>query len=130
MRALPVWSPVGSSLNLLAASVVPAALVALGASLRGGRGARAGQQVEIAVITALKLIVQPLIALGIGVLLGLSHAMLLAVVVCAGLPTAQNTFIFAQEHQAGEELANRAVVVTTTLSLITLALTAALLGKH
>jgi hypothetical protein len=124
-EGLPVPAAVGGSLNLLAASVVAAALVALGASLHGG--ARAGQ-VEIAVITALKLVVQPLIALGIGVLLGLSHTMLLAVVVCAGLPTAQNTFIFAQEHRAGEELANRAVVVTTTLSLITLALTAALLG--
>jgi len=128
-EALPVPAAVGGSLNLLAASVVPAALVALGASLRGDRGARA-PQVEIAAITALKLVVQPLIALGIGVLLGLSHTLLLAVVVCAGLPTAQNTFIFAQEHRAGEEVANRAVAVTTTLSLITLALTAALLGHH
>jgi malonate transporter len=128
-EALPVPAAVGGSLNLLAASVVPAALVALGASLRGDRGARTGQ-IEVAVITALKLVVQPLFALGVGVVLGLSHTMLLAVVLCAGLPTAQNTFIFAQEHRAGEALANRAVVITTTLSLITLALTAALLGHH
>jgi malonate transporter len=128
-QAWPVPAAVGGSLHLLAASVVPAALVALGASLRGDRGARAGQ-VEVAVITALKLVVQPLIALGAGVLLGLSHPLLLAVVVCAGLPTAQNTFLFAQEHRAGEELANRAVVVTTTLSLVTLALTVTMLGHH
>ena len=49
-------------------------------------------------------------------------------VVCAGLPTAQNTFIFAQEYGVGEALASRAVLVTTTLSLATLAGTAALLG--
>jgi predicted permease len=127
-EAWPVPAAVGGSLNLLAASVVPAALIALGASLRGG-GARTGHA-EIAVITALKLVVQPLIALGLGILLGLPHTLLLAVVLSAGLPTAQNTFIFAQEHRAGEELANRAVVVTTTLSLITLALTAALLGHR
>jgi malonate transporter and related proteins len=125
----PVPAPVGGSLNLLAASVVPAALIALGASLHSNGEAPAGR-VEIAVITALKLIVQPLIALGVGALLGLPDTLLLAVVLSAGLPTAQNTFIFAQEHRAGEELANRAVVVTTILSLITLAVTAALLGHH
>ena len=60
--------------------------------------------------------------------LHLSHPQLLAVVVCAGLPTAQNTFIFASEYGAAEALASRAVLVTTTLSLGTLAAAAALLG--
>ncbi|MFG3555317.1 hypothetical protein ACGGAQ_13155 [Micromonospora sp. NPDC047557] len=47
---------------------------------------------------------------------------------CAGLPTAQNTFIFGQEYSVGEAVANQAVVVTTTLSLATLAAAATLLG--
>lgn len=135
-----VWSATGHSvptqlagpLNLLAGAAVPTALVALGASLytgpRTGEGP-ATTPTEIAAITVLKLVAQPSIAFAIGLLLQLSHAQLLTVVVCAGLPTAQNTFIFAQEYRTGEALANRGVMVTTTLSLATLAAAAALLGR-
>jgi len=120
---------VSNCLNLLAASAVPVALVALGASLYGGaRMPAAGR--EIGVLTTLKLVFQPLVAFAVGELLNLPHDQLLAVVVCAGLPTAQNTFIFAQEYGVGEALANRAVIVTTTCSLATLATVATLLGSH
>lgn len=129
-------SAAGASLTLLSGAAVPAALVALGASLHRTAPSRAGpaepaepaQPAELAVITALKLVAQPVIAYAAGLALHLSAPQLLAVVVCAGLPTAQNTFIFAQEYGVGEALANRVVVVTTTLSLATLAAAAALLG--
>ncbi|MEV4815927.1 AEC family transporter [Micromonospora tulbaghiae] len=120
-------------LTLLAGAAVPAALVALGASLHRTAPSRpepaelAGPA-ELAAISALKLVAQPVIAYAAGLALDLSAPQLLAVVVCAGLPTAQNTFIFAQEYGVGEAVANRAVVVTTTLSLATLAATATLLG--
>ncbi|HEY1488140.1 MAG TPA: AEC family transporter, partial [Micromonosporaceae bacterium] len=120
---------VQTSLSLLSAAAVPAALIALGASLHRDDATVERAGVELSVITALKLIAQPLIAYAIGAFaLHLSQPQLLAVVVCAGLPTAQNTFIFAQEYGVGEALASRAVLVTTTLSLATLAGTAALLG--
>ena len=79
---------------------MPAALIALGASLYvpEWQAERAGQP-EVAFLTAVKLAVQPLIAFLIGAFVfGLARDLLLAVVVCAGLPTAQNTFIFAQEY--------------------------------
>jgi malonate transporter len=127
---LHVPSAVGGSLHLLAAAATPTALVALGASLYApGRSVAAPAPREIAAIAGLKLIAQPLVAFGIGLLLQLSHEALLTVVVCAGLPTAQNTFIFAQEYGVAETLANRAVVVSTTLSLGTLAAAVALLGR-
>ncbi|GAB1640072.1 AEC family transporter [Krasilnikovia sp. MM14-A1259] len=118
---------VGASLTLLSGAAVPAALVALGASLHGGDSMRV-EPAELAVITVLKLVVQPAIAWAAGLALHLSGPQLFAVVVCAGLPTAQNTFIYAQEYGAGEAVASRAVVVTTTLSLATLAAVAAMLG--
>ncbi len=70
----------------------------------------------------------------IGFLIGafvfrLPHPELVAVVVCAGLPTAQNTFVYAQRYQVGQALATRSVLVTTTLSLGTVLATAALLGR-
>ncbi|MFF0153686.1 AEC family transporter [Micromonospora sp. NPDC005203] len=120
-------STVGASLTLLSGAAVPAALVALGASMHRTAPSRA-EPGELAVITALKLVAQPVIAYAAGLALHLSAPQLLAVVVCAGLPTAQNTFIFSQEYGVGEAVANRAVVVTTTLSLATLAAAAALLG--
>ena len=83
---------------------------------------------ELAAITVLKLVAQPIVAWTAGLALHLSAPELLAVVVCAGLPTAQNTFIYAQEYGVGEAVASRAVVVTTTLSLTTLAAVAAMLG--
>ncbi|RAO07988.1 AEC family transporter [Micromonospora noduli] len=126
-------STAGASLTLLSGAAVPAALVALGASMHRSAPSRAepaapAAPAELAVITALKLVAQPVIAYAAGLALHLSAPQLLAVVVCAGLPTAQNTFIFGQEYGVGEAMANRAVLVTTTLSLATLAAAAALLG--
>jgi len=121
---------VHTSLSLLSDAAVPAALIALGASLHREDAFVERVRLELSVITVLKLVVQPLVAYSIGAfVLHLSQPQLLAVVVCAGLPTAQNTFIFAQEYAAGEALASRAVLVTTTLSLATLAGAAALLGR-
>lgn len=79
-------------------------------------------------ITALKLVGQPAVAFAAGVALHLTPAELLAVVVCAGLPSAQNTFVFASGYGVAVPLAGRAVLVTTTLSMATLLAWAALLG--
>ncbi len=128
--SLRLPSTVEVSLTLLAGAAVPAALVALGASLHRTTPSRAEPTgpAELVVITVLKLVAQPVIAYAAGLALRLPAPQLLAVVVCAGLPTAQNTFIFGQEYGVGETVANRAVLVTTTLSLVTLAAVAALLG--
>jgi malonate transporter and related proteins len=133
---------VHTTLILLAAAAVPTALFALGASLylprsisTAGEGevtARSARSAvtEISVITVLKLAVQPAIAFAIGAFaLRLPHAQLLAVTVCAGLPSAQNTFVYAQHYRTAEDLASRAILVTTTLSMATL-LAAAALVRH
>lgn len=148
---LPVPPTAHATLALLGAAAVPTGLVALGAGLATSsvgqprpradaaradaaraeaspaEAARADNR-ELAVVTALKLVGQPLLALVTGLALQLTHVQLLTVVVCAGLPTAQNTFVFAQEYGVGQALANRGVALTTALSLATLAATAALLG--
>nr|WP_254909889.1 AEC family transporter [Micromonospora sp. NBS 11-29] len=121
-------SAADASLTLLSGAAVPTALVALGASLHRTAPAEPAEPAGLAVICALKLVAQPVTAYAAGLVLHLSAPQLLAVVVCAGLPTAQNAFIFAQEYGVGEVVANRTVVVTTTLSLGTLTTAAALLG--
>ena len=119
---------VQAPLKLLSVTAVPAALIALGASLCRAQTTADVGRVEISVITVLKLIAQPALACAAGLALQLSQPELLAVVVCAALPTAQNTFVFAQQYDVAEGLASRAVMVTTTLSLATIAGAAALLG--
>lgn len=124
---LPVPPPAHDSLKLLSDSAAPCALIALGASLYGVP-ALAAPVPEVSTVTALKLLVQPLTAYIVGLALHLSGTNLLSVVLIAGLPTAQNAFIFAQQYGVAEGLANRAVMVTTTASLATLAAIVALLG--
>jgi malonate transporter and related proteins len=84
---------------------------------------------ELAAITVLKLAVQPAVALAAAIAFDLPHPELVAVVVCAGLPTAQNAFIYAQRYHAADSLASRSIMVTTTLSMATLIIIAALLGR-
>jgi malonate transporter and related proteins len=119
---------VQTPLAFLSSAAVPAALITLGASLYRRDPEPGTGRAEITAITALKLVAQPAIACAVGLLLGLSQPQLLAVVVCAGLPTAQNVFVFAQKYSVGVALASRAVLITTTLSLATIAAIAALLG--
>ncbi len=137
-------------LTLLGAAAVPTALIALGASLYrppvrtqpvdSPEPAQAGSAppesvhaesapAELAVISVLKLAVQPAVALAAGLAFDLPHAELVAVVVCAGLPTAQNAFIYAQRYHAADGLASRSIIVTTTLSMATLIIIAALPGR-
>jgi len=120
---------VQTPLTFLSATAVPAALIALGASLYRRDPDRGTGRAEITAITTLKLVCQPAIACAAGLLLGLSRPQLLAVVVCAGLPSAQNAFVFAQRYRVGEALASRAVLVTTTLSLASIAGIVALIGR-
>ena len=65
----------------------------------------------------LKNLVQPVIALGLGLALGLSGHALLAVVVCAALPTAQNVFGYAVRFGQGVTLGRDAGLATTLLSV-------------
>ena len=120
---------VQTPLAFLSAAAVPAALITLGASLYRREPEPSTGRAEITAITALKLVAQPALACALGLLLHLAQPQLLAVVVCAGLPTAQNVFVFAQRYAVGEALASRAVLITTTLSLATIAAIAALLGR-
>jgi malonate transporter len=120
-----------TSLTPLSDAAVPTALIALGASLYASeRPAEPAGRSEIAFLTTLKLVVQPLVAYLMGAFVfGLPRDLLLAVVVCAGLPTAQNTFIFAQEYGVAEMLSSRVVLTSTLFSLGTLAAIAALIGR-
>ncbi|MEV4416743.1 AEC family transporter [Catellatospora sp. NPDC049609] len=117
-------------LELLGGAAVPAALFALGMSLHQTEGTAwrlPGRDVVAAVL--LKVVAQPVAAYLIGrYLLHLDGPALLAVTLVAGLPTAQNTFVYASEFRASTELSRNAILFSSLLSMGTLTLILWLLG--
>lgn len=115
-------------LELVGGMAVPAMLLAYGAFLRLGPKPNFSRGGELVLITGLSLIVQPLVAWGVGhYLLGLQGTLLLAVTVLSALPTAQNIFVHAIRYNRGVELARDSIFVTTVLSVPVIAIIVALL---
>ncbi|ASK66775.1 permease [Brachybacterium avium] len=114
----------------LADMAIPAMLLAYGLSLYGSRPlAKAdGYRGLIAVASSSKLLLMPVIALGVGLLLGLRGTSLFEVVVMAALPTAQNVYVAAARYRASENLARDTVLITTIGTVLVLLLISAVLG--
>jgi malonate transporter len=125
------WMPpdlVMAPVQLIANLAVPAMLLAFGISLRGAPRPGAGEQAPLlATVVLLKNVVQPLLALALGAMLGLAGHALLAVVVCAALPTAQNVFGYAVRFDQGVAIGRDAALSTTVLSVPVLFAAVALL---
>ena len=104
--------------NLLADLAVPAMLLAFGISLASAqRPGRDDDVVSLSAVVVLKNLVHPLLAFLIGSAVGLEGHALLAVVIPAALPTAQNVFGYAVRFDIGVPLARDAALVTTVLSV-------------
>jgi malonate transporter len=121
---------INEPLVLVGGMAVPAMLLAYGVSLRfgplPGTGASA---VEIASITTLKLIVQPVAAYLIArFAFGLEGTALFAVTLLAALPTAQNIFIHATRYNRAVVVARDSIFLTTVLSAPALFVITALLA--
>lgn len=110
---------VARPMDMLAATCVPLMLLGFGSSLvTGPKVGSAAVLPEVSVVAVCKQLVQPLAALALGSLIfGLSGVPLLAVVVCAALPTAQNTAVHASRYGVAQVLARDSIVVTTALSV-------------
>lgn len=123
-------SAIHEPLLLVGGMAVPSMLLAYGVSLRfGPTPGRGGSPVELACITALKLIVQPSAAYLIArFALGLEDTALFAVTVLAALPTAQNIFIHATRYNRAVVVARDSIFLTTVLSAPALFVITALLA--
>ncbi|MEJ2887090.1 AEC family transporter [Actinomycetospora aeridis] len=97
---------------------VPAMLFAFGISLVSAhRPGRDEDPVVLGAVVLLKNLVQPALALGFALLVGVDGDELLAVVVMAALPTAQNVFGYAVRYGAGTSLARDSALVSTVASI-------------
>lgn len=117
---LPVPKPIGNFLDLLAASAGPAALFALGLSLVGR--AQKGNAGEVAWLTFLKLIVHPAATwLMVRYVFSLPETWARAAVLLAALPSGALVFVVAQQYDVYVRRASAAIIVSTVLSIATIA---------
>ena len=121
LAALPWKLPerVLEPVHLIGQASVPGALLVFGMSLYGVRVLERGvsPRTDVALVTALKMIVQPVLAWGMGLALGMDGHALFTVVVAACLPTAQNVLVVANRYGRGVLLARDSAVTTTVLAL-------------
>jgi predicted permease len=102
-------------ITLIGNLAVPCMLIAFGVALRLGQ--RPGEDLgQVATLSVLKLVGQPLIAAGLGAGLGLRGHELFAVVVMAALPTAQNIFTYSLRYGRAVYLTRDTIFVTTLAS--------------
>lgn len=133
LLALTQWTLpefVGNPLELLGNLAVPSMLIAYGIALRLGPGlGAAGSVGELATVTLLKLVVQPVVAYAVAhFALGVEGHALLAIVVTSALPTAQNIFVHATRYDRATVLARDTILITTMGSVPVILVVAALLG--
>ena len=113
-------------LQLLGAAFGPVALVLVGVTLAQSA---IGQHLRGAmVISAVKIVLHPLLMVAIGWLFGLRGLPLAVMVVAASLPIGANVFLFSQRYQVAQELVTASVAVSTALALVSLSVTMWLIG--
>ncbi|WP_353710758.1 AEC family transporter [Arthrobacter sp. K5] len=117
-------------IDMLAGGAVPMVLLAFGLSLAGRAPLQKDDgRTETLVATFLKIAGMPLIVWLLGrFVFGLEGQHLLASVIMAALPTAQNVFLFASPYGRGMSVARDAILCTTILCVGTLVVVAWAVG--
>lgn len=117
---LPVELPtlILTPVKQLAGAATPIALLALGASLKADTF-KAGKGMLLAGV-ALRLVMAPVIGLGLGILLGFRGVQLGVMLALFASPTAVSSYTMAQQMGADADLAGGLVVATSAVSCLTM----------
>lgn len=119
LTGLALPGPATVAVNMLAAAAIPAALVGLGAAITRYR-VRSDLS-ESLIVTALSLIIHPLIAFTLThFVFGLPFEWVRAAVVIAAMPPGLNVYIFASMYDRAVSLSASVIIVATTLSIFTI----------
>jgi len=110
--------PVTAYLDIFADALTPCALFAIGLGLSID-GLRANIK-QASLLSAVKLVIMPLIVYGLSMSLGLDPLYTIAAVICAAVPTAKTAYILAGEYRCEEMMVASTVSMTTLASVVTL----------
>ncbi|MGB8535506.1 MAG: AEC family transporter [Acidobacteriaceae bacterium] len=110
--------PVRAYLAILADALTPCALFAIGLGLSiDGLRANIGRA---SLLSAVKLVIMPMMVYGLSVSLGLDPLYTIAAVICGAVPTAKTVYILAGEYHCEEMMVASTVSMTTLASVISL----------
>ena len=118
-------------IDLIAGASIPAMLMAFGISLVGSKPLekKSGRRADVLIAAAAKLLLHPFLAWVLAYwVFGLRGELLVASVIMAGLPTAQNIFVTAMRYDHGVVVAKDTVLVTTICAIPLMMLLAIILG--
>lgn len=127
MIALPLPKAASNYLDLMAAAVVPAALFSLGLSLIDRKVT--GNVTEVIWLSALKGIANPILTFAlVTYVFVLDPLWSQAAIILSAMPVGMNPYIIAQQYNVHVETVSAAVVVSTTMSVVTISLLLIWLG--
>lgn len=112
--------PIYASIELLARSAIPVALFGLGGVLT--RYSVKETNREASVITALTLMIHPIISLLVCWWFELTEDVIRSIVLMAAMAPGLNAYLFTTMYKRGEAIAASSVILATTLSVLTLSL--------
>ncbi len=118
--ALPIPAAMNDFLTILGGAATPGALFAIGASLAG----KSAERVRIAAwLSFCKLVVHPAsVAVAVLILLPLDGYSAAVVISAAALPVAGNVYILAQYFGVAPQRASAAILLSTTVGIVTIPL--------
>ncbi|MFV2092552.1 MAG: AEC family transporter [Hyphomicrobiales bacterium] len=117
--SLRLPAPVDATIGYLAAGAAPAALFAIGVTI--ARQPPGSVNWEIPVISLCKLVVHPMLVLGVMMVMGGFEPMWVEVaVLLAALPTAANVYVLATKFDVYTEGASSSILITTLAAVGTL----------
>ena len=110
--------PIYKSLNDISKIATPLAFIVLGAELKFGNMLK--NMKYLIFVDFLKLVVNPLISISIGKMLGFQGAEIVALLAMTACPTAVSSFTMAKEMNVDGDLAGEIVATTSILSIFTI----------
>ncbi|WP_375689338.1 AEC family transporter [Pseudooceanicola sp. LIPI14-2-Ac024] len=116
----------GNFLDLLARGSLPLGLLCVGAALQPA--ALRSDIVAVAGVSALRLLVMPMLAAGVGLALGLSGVEALVLVIFTAVPTAPTSYVLTTQLKGDGTYMAGIVTAQTLAAVATLPLVLALLG--
>lgn len=131
LTGIELPSMVLEPIDLIAGASIPAMLMAFGISLVGSKPLekKSGRRADVLIAAAAKLLLHPFLAWVLAYwVFGLRGELLVASVIMAGLPTAQNIFVTAMRYDHGVVVAKDTVLVTTICAIPLMMLLAIILG--
>lgn len=118
LLSIEVYGPLNEALDLVGRAALGMGLLVVGAGLRIGDIARPRPAVAISAV--LKLVLFPLLLIGIAVAIGVTGNELRYLALCASVPTALNGYVLARQLGGDAELYAATATVQTALAFFTM----------